>query len=455
MNLPRPVLRPVTSPRHLLDRLRPQGIRLGLERPRRLLAALGEPQTRFPAVLIAGTNGKGSTAALLDAMARAAGYATGLFTSPALERVEDQIRVGDAPVDGNELAAFLNRSVDAAREALGGDPTPFEALTAAAFLAFAEAGVDLAVIEAGMGGARDATNTARPEISLLTSVGLEHRRFLGDTREVIAREKAGVFRPGRPAVVGRLDPADTEETARVRDAIGEEATARGAELHLLEREVELTAQPTSPGSGISQSVTLITPVRSYRLDLPLAGIHQAWNLALAVRAAELLGLERLDADAIARGVAGCRLPGRLESWSLPGGRRLLLDVAHNPQAVAALVRHLEAVGEGPVDLVFGVLEDKEVEAMLPPLASRARRVVLTRPSDPRGRDPAELTEWLPAGVAAEVVPEPAEALRRLLPPGSQRESEREPATVLACGSMVLVGEVRRLLREGAPQSSGS
>jgi dihydrofolate synthase/folylpolyglutamate synthase len=448
-----------TRVRHpLLLRTRPQGIRLGLDRPRRLLAALGDPQNRFPSVLIAGTNGKGSTAALLDAVARAAGLSTGRFTSPALETDEDQIHLGGAPITPAHLDRLLERVLDASAESLEDDPTPFEALTAAAFLAFAEAEVELAVVECGMGGARDATNVADPEIAVLTTVGLEHRRFLGDTCEAVAREKAGIFRRDRPAVVGRLD----REAHR---AVAREAEARGAELHHIEEEVELSVELSAiSGSGDedppgrARPVELTTPVRSYRLDLALSGEHQTWNLALAVRTAELLarrrgdedgagpGWGRLDREAVARGVAGCRVPGRSEWVTLRDGTReetrVLLDVAHNPQAVTALVSYLESRpetrGRAGWDLLFGVLDDKDVGAMLPPLLPGARRVVLTRPSDSRGRDPRELVAHLPAGLEAEVVPDPGAALERALGDGA--------GIVVVCGSMVLVGEVRRKLR---------
>lgn len=418
---------------------------MGPERPRRLLTELGDPQTRFPAVLIAGTNGKGSTAALLASMTRAAGIITGLFTSPALERIEEQIRLDGVPVPTGLLTGLLEQTIESAQSALGGDPTPFEALTAAACLAFAGVGVELAVVEAGMGGARDATNVVEPEVSVLTSVGIEHRQFLGDTPEAIAREKAGIFRPGRPALVGPLEPEALE-------AVVEEAAHRGAELHVVTDEVKVSSEPGSEVGG-AQRVELITPVRSYSVDLALAGAHQAWNLALAVRTAELLaerGWKGLGDEAILRGANECRMPGRLETIDLPGGSRILLDVAHNPQAVEALVRFLREIAspDRPWDLLFGVLADKQAEAMLPPLVAGARRVVLTRPTDPRGRDPHELLALLPAGREAEIEPDPARALERFFHEiGGSGEDRAEGETLrVVCGSMVLVGEVRGRLR---------
>lgn len=466
-----------SGPARLLNRLRPQGIRLGLERPRRLLATLGDPQRACPVVLVAGTNGKGSTAHLLAAMLDAAGLRTGLFTSPALEGPEEQIRIAGANLDPEALEGLLQRVLKASGEALGGHPTPFEALTAAAYLAFAGAHgelgkMDLAVVECGMGGARDATNVADAELALLTTVGLEHRGFLGSSREAIAREKAGIFRPGRPAVVGRLTPdAEPAEADRVMEAVQEEARRIGAELHRLDEEVtwETSAPDRGPMAGDApREVSLRTPVGAYRIQPALAGEHQLANLALAVRGLELLARRQVPTvgpaldrsslrSVLARGASSCRVPGRLE-WlepsgpDIPPGRRVLLDVAHDPQAVAALLRYLDDEGlsarsrdsPDPLDLLFGVLEDKDAAAMLEPLERRCRRVVLTRPSDPRARDPRELRrlsgEDREGAVEVEVVPEPHRALERALAELPAR------GTLLVCGSVVLVGEVRRRLR---------
>lgn len=387
------------DPQELLGRWAVQGVRLGLERPRAISAALGAPERRFPAVLVAGTNGKGSVAAKLAAMLGAAGYRAGLYTSPELETVEEQVRIDGACIAPAELTRLLLEVEAAARRSLGGPPTPFEALTAAAFLAFAERRVELAVVEVGMGGARDATNLAEPILSIVTSVSLEHRRFLGDTVGEIAREKAGVFRRDKPA----LTAAAGEALAELEAAAGRV----GAELHR---------------------------------EPPPGGSYEEANRRLAVRAAGLLaaaGWDRLGAKAIETGAA-VRLPGRLEEVELPGGRRVLLDAAHNPAAVAALVRSLHA-SPGETDLLFGVLTDKEAGEMLPPLAALARRLILTRPPGPRGRDPRELPALLPAGAEAAIEPELSTALDRLLDaaPGG---------LAVVTGSMVLVGAVRTLLR---------
>ena len=232
----------------ILGRLEALGIRLGLESMRGLLAALGSPQLRFPAVLVAGSNGKGSTAALLAAMAGAAGYRTGLYTSPHLETVEERLRIDGRAVGGERLGELLEEVVACAERRLGHSPTYFEAVTAAAFLWFAAERVDLAVVEVGLGGRLDATNVCEPVLSLITSISLEHRELLGDTLAAIAREKAGILRAGRPA----LSWVEDREAA---GALREVAAGLGAPLHTAESEVTIagTAPLAANGAGSAGS----------------------------------------------------------------------------------------------------------------------------------------------------------------------------------------------------------
>jgi dihydrofolate synthase / folylpolyglutamate synthase len=425
-------------------------IRLGLDRPRRLLDALGHPHEAFPAVLIAGTNGKGSTAALLTSVLHHAGHRVGWFRSPALTTDRDQIGIGPDEISAEDFRRVTGHVETVAREALEDGATPFEALTATAFLHFAETAVDIAILEAGMGGARDATNVVEPILSMVTSVALEHTEYLGDTVEAIARDKAGVFRRERPAL------ASSRTAGSAWQALSDAAGKTGAFFHDVAREVTVHAasgpEKTAPGkTGASFPVRVETPVTAYDLALPLAGAHQHHNLSFTVRAAELLadnGWDRVSAPALRAGVAATRLPGRLEGIRLPAGRDLLLDGAHNPAAVAVLAEYLDtlrtASPQTPVHLLFGVLQDKAVEAMLPPLAARAGRVTLTRPPGPRGRAPEELRAL--AGAAArgpvEIEADVETALRlalQALPP---------EGVLLVTGSLALVGKVRGLLGEG-------
>jgi dihydrofolate synthase / folylpolyglutamate synthase len=426
---------------------------------RGLLAALGSPQLRFPAVLVAGSNGKGSTAALLAAMAGAAGYRTGLYTSPHLETVEERLRIDGRAVGGERLGELLEEVVTCAERRLGHSPTYFEAVTAAAFLWFAAERVDLAVVEVGLGGRLDATNVCEPVLSLITSISLEHRELLGDTLAAIAREKAGILRAGRPALSWVVD----REAA---GALREVATGLGASLHTAESEVTIAGTaaggPGRPeggggsngasaasgaGAWEGQSVTLVTPLARRELRIRLLGRHQARNLALAVRAAELLagsGFPALDEQAIAAGAAACRWPGRGEAVPLPGGRRVLLDAAHNAEGAAALGELLAEIGPhtGSLDLIFGVLGDKDAGEMLDRLAPLARNLVFTTVPTPRSREAAELPALLGTarpGAPALVEPAPAAALDRALALGGD--------TLVVCGSIFLVGELRSLLRE--------
>lgn len=379
---------------------------------RSLLAGFGDPQLRYRTVLVAGSNGKGSTAALLAAMASAAGLRTGLYTSPHLESVEERLRIDGRAIGPEDLAGLLARIV----EASGTPPTYFEAVTAAAFLWFAERQVDLAVMEVGMGGRLDATNVCEPELSLITSISLEHREHLGETLAAIAREKAGTFRPGRPALVWLEDPEPSEAVRAV-------AAELGTDLRFAPELIAIHQD--------GQRVKLTTPGGEHELEIQLPGAHQAKNLALAVLAAETLGF---SPEAIARGARSCRWPGRLERVELPENRVVLLDAAHNPEGAAALAEFLE----GPFDLLFGALADKDAADMLGPLAKRARKIVLTTPASDRARPPEELAALLPGREDVEVVPDLGQALDRALPPG---------ARLVVCGSIYLIGEVRKRLRE--------
>jgi dihydrofolate synthase / folylpolyglutamate synthase len=419
------------DPRPILSRLEALGIRLGLERVRTLLAALGDPQQRLPAVLVAGTNGKGSTSALVDAMARAAGYRTGLYTSPHLETVEERLRLEGRTIGSGRLGELLAELV-AVAEAETGSPTYFEALTVAAFRWFVAERVDLAVVEVGMGGRLDATNLSDPLLSVITPIAFDHREMLGDTLAAIAREKAGILRPGRPALAWI---EDEEPAAAVR------AVAAGLGTLLRFASDEVRIEGVEPQGWEGQRVRLSTPVRRYDLRLALLGDHQARNLGLAVRAAEVLselGFERLDARAIAAGAAACRWPGRLEVVDLPDGRRVLLDAAHNEAGAAVLAAFLARCGE-PVDLLFGALADKDVRGMLSDLAPHARNLVLTMPPSPRAKPPEELAALLQDRTGVLVEPDPGRALDRALTLGG--------GFLVACGSIFLTGEVRKGLRE--------
>jgi dihydrofolate synthase/folylpolyglutamate synthase len=416
----------------ILAELEPLGVRLGLDTFRQLLAALGSPERATPAVLVAGTNGKGSVAALVESIARAAGMRTGLYTSPHLARFGERIRVAGTEIDDAALAAQLETTLAAARDANLPPPTVFEALTAAAFLHFAAERVELAILEVGLGGRLDATNAAQPLLSVITRVGFDHRAELGETLTAIAGEKAGILRPGVPAVVA----AQPSEAAA---ALAAEAARVGAELHRVEDEATIERAEWRGLAG--HHLRLRTARARYELDLPLAGEHQLENAATALRAAELLSdrSPAVDARAIASGVAATRWPGRLEAIQVPGSSTtILLDSAHNADGCRALACFLARLGR-PYDLLFGCLADKEPAAMLPPLAAAARRVVLTCPASPRALAPEALLPLVPEATPRTVEVEPRAALAS----GLAGDGE----LLVVAGSIYLVGTLRAALVE--------
>ena len=417
-----------------LRALAPLGVRPGLEAVGAALAQLGHPEARYPALHIAGTNGKGSTAALSAAMLAAAGARVGLYTSPHLSRYTERIRIAgphvdqeiDQEIDQDDVPGLVDRVL-----ALGLDLTFFEATTVLAFLAFAEAGVDLAVVECGLGGRLDATNLCRPVATAITSIGLDHTELLGPTLAAIAGEKAGIAKPGVPLVLGPV----AEEA---RAVIAERAAAVGAPLlrHGADFEAVLISGP-EPGESVLDYRGPGGPL--VRVPLALAGPHQAVNAGLAL-ALTAFAPERFRPDEAARraGLLGARWPGRLEQLTPD----LWLDAAHNPDGARALGRALPSVVGRKVVLLVGVLADKDVEGILRPLLGLASRVVATRPASPRALPADQLAQKvnrLAPMVPIAVADDPADALVLA------RGLARLDTPVVACGSIYLVGALRRLV----------
>ncbi|MEP6470456.1 MAG: folylpolyglutamate synthase/dihydrofolate synthase family protein [Acidobacteriota bacterium] len=409
-------------------------MKLGLAAIDAVCDRLGRPERRVPSVLVAGTNGKGSTAAALSAIARAGGIRAGLYTSPHLARAGERIRVEEEDLSDGELDRALETVFLAADAAPVIPVTYFEALTAAAFVSFSERDLDLSILEVGLGGRYDATNVAPPNLSVVTSIGLDHTAELGTTLAAIAREKAGIFRSDRPALIG---PREEEP----REALLQAARECGAVAHLAEEEVRVSGVATSPdGTRFS----LVTPRGRYDLATPLPGRHQADNAALAVRAAELLSgaALRLGPGAISAGVAATRWPGRLEKMSL-GGRTVLLDGCHNPQAAFALARFVEDAGlAGRARLVFGAMADKDVETMAATLFPLFASVHLVPAPSARAASVDELrrrTSGIRPGADS------ADSLEAAL---GALAAEPDPTPIIVAGSLYLIGAARSLLLSG-------
>ena len=383
--------------------LAPRGARHGLDAMREACAREGDPQDAVPAVHVAGTNGKGSVCAYVESIARASGMRVGLYTSPHLLRFAERIRIDGAPIDDALLARTLDRVLDAHPEL-----TFFEVATLAAFLVFREAKLDLAVLEVGLGGRLDATNViARPRVTAITTIGLDHTAILGDTLELIAREKAGILKPGVPAVIGAIE-------GDARRAIEERAKEVGAPLVGVE---------TIDTAGVTPS---------------LFGAHQRHNAAVAVGIARRLGVEE---DAIRRGVARTEWPGRLEQIARDDGA-WLLDGAHNEEGARALADALDARGSPHLRraLVFGAMADKPWRAMIDLLAPRcAHRVYVEPVASGGGRPAARALEMKAHDPDADVAADAADALR------ISREKVGRNGLVVVAGSLYLVGEARALL----------
>lgn len=351
----------------LLDHLFPRltgGIRWGLERTGALLEAVGDPHLAYPTVHVGGTNGKGSVAAIMESVLRHAGHRTGLYTSPHLIDFRERIQVAGWPVPEAEVLAAARRLWPHVQTMA---PSFFEAATAIAFLALERAAVDVAIIEVGMGGRLDSTNVITPDVAVITNVALDHAQYLGDDVEAIAAEKAGIIKPGVPVVTATESP----EVLGVLERVARE---RGAALHVVRT-------PTATVTAEGTRVRLDTRWGALDLALPLVGRHQASNLAVAVRALELLPeARRPERAAVERGVAATRWPGRLQV-EVRGTTTWIFDVAHNAAGVASLLEALPDVRPPrPVIGLLGVLGDKDWGRMLPPLFSSMDGAILTDPA---------------------------------------------------------------------------
>jgi dihydrofolate synthase / folylpolyglutamate synthase len=421
-----------------------------------LLAALGHPERSFASVLVAGTNGKGSTAATLASILQASGLENGLYTSPHLVHINERIRVNGEPIRDDDFA-LLHDVVDRTAERLvtEGDlpwhPSFFEMLTAMAFEHFARARLDVAVLEVGMGGRLDATNVVEPRVSVITDIALDHQKYLGNTIGEIAREKAGILRPGGVAVT-------LPQLPEANDVIG------NAILDLGARAVNAVpyVPPVSPGSsqylvpsGQCSAAGGQPPAgQRYPLDVlgerifvesPLVGRHQLRNIALAIAAAEELhnqGFTQITPKAIERGIRQTRWPGRFQVVASDGSSpEYVLDVAHNPAGAWALRSTLSAAyGERPFTLVFGVLRDKAVAEIAEILFPIAEQVILTHASNPRSASVEEIRQAA-SRLAGDIreAPDVASALE-----GAGRIAGRG-GLVVVTGSIYIVGEAMRQL----------
>jgi dihydrofolate synthase / folylpolyglutamate synthase len=425
--------------------LQKHGIKLALSNSFRLMELMGRPQGKFRSVHVAGTNGKGSTAVFIANMLMVQGYRVGLYTSPHLVSFTERIRVDGAPIPEARVVELAGR----VREAYSGpagagrdgamSPTFFEVTTAVAFCYFAEEGVDIAVVEVGMGGRLDSTNVVTPLVSVITNIDIEHTEYLGGTLEQIAGEKAGIIKPGVPVVTGAMQP-------EAKGVIEREAAAKGAPVYLLAREF----RAENIVAGREQVFDYRGLNAAYRgLRVRMLGRHQVDNASLALAAVECLrdaGIA-VDETAVRLGLERALWEGRLERVAQCPD--IYLDGAHNPASakkLAATVRELLPAYR-KLALVIGVLGDKDVGGIVREIVPLADRVVVTRPQYSRALDvqtlAAEVRKLHGAVSAAENVDEAIQRARQ----GASRED-----LILVTGSLYVVGDARALLVAPAGQA---
>jgi len=419
-------------------------IKLGLKNTERLLEALENPHRQFPSVQIAGTNGKGSTAVMLESICRAAGIRTGLFTSPHLVSITERIRVNGDQISESEFARITGEVKTTAERLVAEGkletlPTFFEHVTAIALLAFREAQVELAILETGLGGRLDSTTAAGAEVVAITPIAMDHEEYLGHTLPEIASEKAAIIRPGVTAIVAP-QPEEASEVIR------RQCESVGVKPRLVEYPNYYplaTSSGASPADGTSAYPVFETPHDRYEnVRLGLLGCHQLENAATAIALAEALrdrGFS-LSREAIISGLEKAKHPGRLELWE--GEPHILFDGAHNPAAARALRAFLDEFVKQPITMIFGAMQDKALREMAAILFPAARALILTQIDNPRAATLEMMKSAAPQNLDCEMHYTNSTEEAFVL----AREVTRPDGLVCVTGSLYLVGEVQQSIR---------
>lgn len=415
-------------------------IKLGLRNTELLLESLGNPQKAFESVQIAGTNGKGSTAVVLDSICRAAGMKTGLYTSPHLVSIRERIKIGGQEISEADFALYasdVRAAADqlVANEKLEALPTFFEQVTAIALLAFRKAGVSLAILETGLGGRLDATTVARAQTVAITPLALDHQQYLGDTLPEIAAEKAAIIRSGVTTIVGPQPPAALEVILK-----------RCLETKVFPSVDKCAASVAGAREDGRFVVSFATPESKYEnVVLGLRGKHQVANVGVAIQLAESLRGRgfKISQDEIIEGIQSATHAGRLEIYSLE--IPIILDGAHNVSGALALREYLNQFVTGPLTLIFGAMRDKGLEEMAAILFPVAAKLILTQPENPRAAEVELLYDLAQRILEPEkivVTSTAGEALQK-----ARRLTPRE-GLICVSGSLYLVGEIKALLEVG-------
>ncbi len=408
-----------------------------LARMRSLLKRLNDPHKGLRCVHIAGTKGKGSTATMLSAMLSACGHKVGLYTSPHLVDIRERIRINGEVIARAALTRYINKVALHVKRMSDDAPTFFEIFTAIAFMYFADEGVDVAVLEAGMGGRLDSTNVVKPMVVGFTSISLDHVHQLGDTVEAIAGEKAGILKRGVPAVSVPQVPAAENVLENVAKRVNSPLLFTGKNIDFSYR------FESSREAGPQTRICLTTPRSKFEhLPVPLMGEHQALNCGLALALLDQLkeqGLE-IDDSAAIEGLSQVRLPGRMEL--IKENPRILVDGAHNGASMEALMRSVgQYIPYDSMVVIFGCAADKEITGMLDQLMRGADKVIFTASDNPRSADPADLAERYEdrSGKTAQVTSSLTEAIR------IANNAVTRGDIICITGSFYLVGEAKKLL----------
>jgi dihydrofolate synthase / folylpolyglutamate synthase len=412
------------------------GSNLGLERTEKILELLGNPQNKIKCIHVAGTNGKGSTTAMITRILRSAGYKTGMYTSPFLEEFEERIQVDGINIDKDDLAETVTEVSRAVEKviSLGYDhPTEFEIITCAMFKYFCDVNVDYAVVEVGLGGRLDSTNVIKPVLSVITSISLDHTGVLGNTLKEIAGEKAGIIKKGIPVVTY---PQEKEAEQVIADV----CRSLGCEL--------VSVKPDSgeflESARFTQKIRVKTERQMYELDLSLLGKHQIMNCAVAVNAAEKLqelGL-CIRRDDIISALGKVKWIGRLEV--LRENPLVVIDGAHNIEGITLLSESLKTYFRyEKLILIIGILRDKQVEEMIGIIAPQACRVIAVTPNSGRAESAAELNEVIVKfNRNSEACDDYSEAYEKALGYAGGDD------LILVCGSLYMIGDMRKVIKSG-------
>jgi len=438
-----------SASRWLLDRVDVERINpsrldadtLKLDRMRELMTLLGDPHAPLRFVHVAGTKGKGSTCEMAAACLEACGYTVGLYTSPHLLDIRERIRINRKPIKPDDFVRLAQHVAAVANDLpeSSGEPTFFELVTAMALVHFADEAVDVAVMEVGLGGRLDSTTVITPQVSAITSISLDHTQILGSTVEKIAREKAGIFKPGIPAIAVRQDE-------RILEVLRQVALQVGAPFQVVGKDIDASVRfEATSNIGPHHRVSLVSPRNEFEhLQSPLKGEHMAWNCALALAIVDKLSERGLKTPAakVTKGLGTVQMVGRLEL--IQGSPRIVLDGAHNADSMKCLMKAIAThIPAENMVVVFGCAADKDIDGMLKEVAAAADKVIFTRiPASARAADPDDLARRLnESGKMAQVAETVAEAL------ALARKAVARDDLVCVTGSLYLVAEAKKLLRK--------